>query len=145
MSRTGNAEIIRYIMEPDTVTAERAEEFIKANAANIYKQYIQRNKTAEILRRIKADRSRPEHQIKRIRDSITDEKTVKITLDNGQTVRAEAAAVKRIISFGCIHSYDITGADRDKLPRNEYNRAADVTPDMIRSIEHGKRILYKAV
>lgn len=143
MSRTGNAEIIRYIMEPETVTAERAEDFIKVNAANIYKQYIQRNKTAEILRRIKTDRSRPEHQIKRIRDSITDEKTVKITLDNGQTVRAEAAAVKRIASFGYISSYDITAADRDKLPRNEYNRAADVTPDMIRSIEHGKRILYK--
>ena len=144
MSHTGNAEIIKYIMEPDTVTAERAEEFIKTNAANIYKQYIQRNKTAEILRRIKADRSRPEHQIKRIRDSITDEKTVKITLDNGQTVRVEASAVKRITSFGYIHSFNVIAADRDKLPRNEYNRAADVTPDMIRSIEHGKRILYKA-
>lgn len=144
MSRTGNAEIIRYIMEPETVTAERAEDFIKANAANIYKQYIQRNKTVEILRRIKADMSRPEHRIKQIRDSITDEKTVKITLDNGQTIRAEASAVKRITSFGYIHSYDIIAADRNKLPRNEYNRAADITPDMIRSIEHGKRILYKA-
>ena len=143
MSRTGNAEIIKYIMDPETVIAERAREFIKTNAANIYKQYIQRNKTAEILRRIKADRSRPEHQIKRIRDSITDEKTVKITLDNGQTIRADASAVKRITSSGYIHSYDIIAADRDKLPRNEYNRAADVTPDMIRIIEHGKRILYR--
>ena len=143
MSRTGNAEIIKYIMDPETVITERAREFIKTNAANIYKQYIQRNKTAEILRRIKADRSRPEHQIKRISDSITDEKTVKITLNNGQTIRAEASAIKRITSFGYIHSYDVIAADRDKLPRNEYNRAADVTPDMIRSIEHGKRILYR--
>jgi hypothetical protein len=143
MSRTGNAEIIKYIMEPETVTAECAEEFIKANAANIYKQYIQRNKTAEILRRIKADRSRPEHYIKRIADSISEEKTVKITLSNGQTVKTDANAVKRITSLGYINSWDVAAADRDKLPRNEYNRAADITPDMIRTIEHGKRILYK--
>lgn len=139
-----NAEIIKYIADPESVVSAHAEQFIRDNAANIYKQYIQRNKTAEILRRIKADRSRPEHYIKRIADSISEEKTVKITLSNGQTVKAEADAVKRITSWGYINSWDIAAADRDKLPQNEYKRPEDITPDMIRTIEHGKRILYKA-
>ena len=98
------------------------------------------------IKAIKEDKTNPLHLVKKIRTATTggNEKTFKILLANGHTVKAEADAVRRIAYCGDISPYHINCSDRQYLNKNEHGRPEDIQPAEIIQISHGSRILYTA-
>ena len=121
-----------------------ADQYIDLYKATIYKCWVEYEKTAEAYKKITSDKDNDEHKIKRIAASIHDEKTLKIELSNGNTVKVEARAVSALRHNGSISDYYVIAADRQYLDRNEYGRGKDITLADIVTISHGQRLLYKA-
>lgn len=138
--------IIQYIQNPAEVVTEYATETAKNRGAEIYYKYIEYNRTRAALDAIKADKTHRAHTLRRIAEATAGDtaKTYKITLNNGLTVKAEAAAVKRVASWGYINAWNIASADRDKLNKDERGRAKEITAEEIKQITHGGRVVYRA-
>lgn len=136
--------LIDYIIDPAAVVQEYATATLEAALPRIYAKYHVFNKIMEGLQALKNDRSRIEHKIKAMAATITDQKTVKLSLACGASVKVEARAVKYLTSRNNLSSYYVIASDRDKLPRNEYNRPDDIKPADILTISHGSKILYTA-
>ena len=137
-------EVINYLMNPAETIERAALAYMCEAPAHIYIQWIEYNKTLTEYNAIVNDPTREEHELLKIRNSVTDEKTLRIELVNGKEVRAEARAVKAITQNGYINSWDILAADRGLLNKNEYNRPDDIRLKDIKAIKHGGRVLYKA-
>lgn len=138
-------DAINYILNPAKFVEDCAREYADSyNRVEIYERYIQYNHTKESLEKIKEDEAREEHKIKRIINSIKEEKTVKITLSNGNTVKAEARALKYMTSNGGISDWYILACDRQYLEHDEKGRTKDIKVDDIKKITHGQRVLYRA-
>lgn len=137
-------EIINYLMNPAETIERAALAYMCEAPAHIYIQWIEYNKTLTEYNAIVNDPTREEHELLKIRNSVTDEKTLRIELVNGKEVRAEARAVKAITQNGYINSWYILAADRGLLSKNEYNRPDDIRLKDIKAIKHGGRVLYKA-
>lgn len=137
-------DVIRYLINPEPIIKANAEAFAASHRLDIVRDWIEYNKTLSAYNAIIADKTHEAHQIKRIIDAVTDEKTIKINLSNGHTVKAEARAVSGLQHSGYISSYYIAAADRQHIDRNEYGRAKDITVADIVSITHGMRTLYNA-
>ena len=136
--------LIDYIIDPAAVVQEYAAATLEAALPRIYAKYHVFNKIMEGLQALKNDTGRIEHKIKAMAAAITDQKTVKLTLACGASVKVEASAIKYLGGRKYISTYDVKASDRDKLPRNEYNRPDDIKPADILTISHGTKILYTA-
>lgn len=137
-------EVINYLLNPAETIDRAALAYMCEAPAHIYIQWIEYNKTLTEYNAIVNDPTREEHELLKIRNSVTDEKTLRIELVNGKEVRAEARAVKAITRNGHIDSWYILAADRGLLSKDEYNRPADIQLKDIVAIKHGGRVLYKA-
>lgn len=137
-------DVIRYLINPESIIKAIAQAFAASHRLDIVRDWIEYTKTLSAYNAIIADKTHESHKIKRIIDAVTDEKTIKIKLSNGHTVKAEARAVSGLQHSGYISSYYIAAADRQHIDRNEYGRAKDITAADIVSITHGQRTLYKA-
>lgn len=144
--RINSADAIRYVLNPGEVVAEYASAYRRTHRAEILNKYIHYNRTVKALNAIKADKANQAHTLKRIRRATAGgaEKTYKILLANGHTVKADADAVRRMAYNGYISEWYIQSTDRQYLNKDERGRAQDVTPDEVRTISHGSKILYRA-
>lgn len=141
----GYDECIKYLLNPTEYTETQAKEYIEGYyMVEILKDYMQYSRTAATLAKIRADKGSETQKLKRIMDCIDKEKSVKVTLTNGSTVKVNADAVKRIGYSGYISSYNVSACDRQYLRKNEYNREEDIKAEDITQITHGQRVLYKA-
>lgn len=136
--------LIDYIIDPAAVVQEYATATLEAALPRIYAKYHVFNKIMEGLQELKNDTGRIEHKIKAMAATITDQKTVKLALACGASVKVEANAIKYLGGRKYISTYDVISSDRDKLPRNDYNRPDDIKPADILTISHGSKILYTA-
>ena len=136
--------LIQYIQEPEKVIEREARAYCEAKAAHILETWIKYNIMREEYNAIMADRERDEHRLLRIMKSITDEKTVRIELANGNEVKVDAGAVKNLPFCGYISSWNVNAADRKNLLRDERGRDKEITLEDIKAIYHGGRILYQA-
>lgn len=145
LEKITNNDIINYLLDPSAVVAEIAAAYKKTHRVEILKRYLEYNKTVTAYNAITADKTHPAHMLKRIKDATTDEaqKTYKIQLANGHTVKAEARAVRRAPYSGNIGSYFIAANDRQFLNIDQYGRPDDIKPDDIILIMHGAKVLYK--
>lgn len=139
-----DAELIEYIENPGEIVSRKASEYINDRAMSIYIEYIHTNRINSELEKIRSNPADESHTIKRISESITDQKTVKIELANGEIVKCEADAVKGIIYGGYINAWSVASSDKHKLRKNKYNSPDDLRPADIKTITHGKKILYAA-
>lgn len=137
-------EVINYLMNPAETIERAALAYMCEAPAHIYIQWIEYNKTLTEYSAIVNDPTREEHELLKIKNSVTDEKTLRIELVNGKEVRAEARAVKAITRNGYIDSWYILAADRGLLNKDECNRPDDIRLKDIKAIKHGGRVLYKA-
>lgn len=136
--------LIQYIQEPEKVIEREARAYCEAKAAHILETWIKYNIMREEYNAIIADMERDEHRLLKIMKSITDEKTVRIELSNGNEVKVEAGAVKNLPFCGYISSWNVNAADRKNLLRDERGRDKEITLEDIKAIYHGGRILYQA-
>ena len=139
-----DAELIEYIESPGEIVSRKASEYINDRAMSIYIEYIHTNRINSELEKIRSNPADESHTIKRISESITDQKTVKIELANGEIVKCEADAVKGIIYGGYINAWSVASSDKGKLRKNKYNSPDDLHPEDIKTITHGKKTLYAA-
>lgn len=139
--------LIEYIENPESVINEYATAYMKDHASDIYIAYIRHNRTAAELKTIQATPDDESHLLKKISDSIDDQKTVRIDLTNGNTVKCDADGVRRIIYCGYISTWNVASTDESKLfdePESNYPRKRDIFAGDIVSIRHGQRTLYEA-
>lgn len=143
--RISAAEAIRYITNPGEVVADHVKEYRRAYRFWILEKYITYNRTVTALNAIRSNQNDPAHVLKAIKDATSggNEKTFRVTLRNGNTVKAEAHAIKRLPYCGWISSYYVNCSDRKFLDHDERGRAEDIKPDDITAITHGTRVLYK--
>lgn len=139
-----DAELIEYIESPGEIVSRKASEYIEDSKMSIYIKYIRINRINSELEKIRSNPADESHTIKRISESIADQKTVKIELANGEIVKCEADAVKGIIYGGYINAWSVASSDKGKLRKNKYNSPDDLHPEDIKTITHGKKILYAA-
>lgn len=137
-------DLIRWMEDRETFTAAEAERYIESHGEQIAEAYTKHDGLQKALAAIRADANHEAQQYKRIMETISDEKSVKILLSNGNTVKVEADAVKRIGYMGCISAYRVAASDRQYMDRNQYNREADIHAADIKAIYHGQRTLYQA-
>jgi len=137
-------ECIKYLLNPTEYTQEQAKEYIERYyRVEVLKDYMRYNRTAATLAKIRADKDSEPQKLKKIMDCIGKEKSVKVTLTNGNTVKVDADAVKRIGYSGYISSYSVSACDRQYLGKDEHNREENIKAEDIKQITHGQRILYK--
>lgn len=143
--RITTTDIINYIVDPAAVVAEIATACKQSHRDDILKDYIKYNKIVRALNEIRANKEDPAHVLKAIHAATSggSEKTFKIHLANGHTVKAEANAVQRLPYCGYISSYYILSSDRQLLNQDERGRAQDIKPNEIISISHGAKVLYQ--
>ena len=140
---TDKTELISYLLSPIDTIERLALAHMCNRASEIYRRYIAYDNTLAILNRVKNDPENEAHELLKIRQCITDQKTVRIELSNGHEVKAEADRVKWITSGGYISRYYVAANDRQFLPQNEYDRPDDIHLKDIVAIYHGGRTLYK--
>jgi hypothetical protein len=138
------SDIIRYIENPAEVVNRYRDSYKESCKYEIYCAFIRYNRTADAYREIIENKQNEAHTIKRIAESIHDEKTAKIKLKNGETVKVEAFSIKGITYSGTISEYQVASQDREKLPKDERGRAQDIKASDIVAIYHGQRTLYSA-
>lgn len=137
-------DVIRYLINPHAITEQIAQDFASSHCLDILRNWIEYNKTLNAYNAITADPTNEAHKIKQIIKSVDDQKTIRIELSNGHTIKAEARAVSGLQHSGYISSYYIAAADRKHINRNEYGRPEDITAADIVQITHGARVLYRA-
>ena len=137
-------DLVKYILNPSEFVERFADSYIESNIAAIYKDYIRFNGIIKEYNSIISDQSREERELLKIRNCITDEKTVRIELSNGHEVKVDADSVKQITSRGYISDYDVSACDRQYLRKGENNRTEDIILSDIVAIRHGGKVLYKA-
>ena len=140
----GYDAIIKYLLEPEKAVETAALRYMCEKPQNIYSAWIKYNRLSATFDRINSDSENAEHKLRRISECITDQKTVRIQFENGNEVKCEADAVKRIPYCGYISNYNFTASDRKYLPKDESGRNRDVHADDIVCISHGGRVLYSA-
>lgn len=140
------AEIIRYITNPAEVVNDYMQNYKRTKRLEILINYITYNKTVAALKAIKADKTHRAHILKRINDATAggSEKTFKIRLSNGHTIKADADAVRRLAYCGYISAWYVASTDRQFLNKDEHGRDMDIQPGEILSINHGSKTLYRA-
>ena len=130
--------LIEYVQFPDRVIEREALAFLCNKAAHICKEWIRYSAVSAEYNAIVSDSGREEHTLLKISKSVKDEKTVRIKLENGNTVKVEADSVKRLPFCGYISSWYVSASDRKNISSDKIE-VAD-----IRAIYHGGRVLYQA-
>lgn len=140
----GYDAIIDYLLEPEKAVETAALRYMCEKPQNIYSTWIRFNRLSATFDKINSDSENTEHKLRRISECITNQKTVRIQFENGNEVKAEADAVKRIPYCGYISDYSFTASDRKYLPKDESGRSRSVYAADIVCISHGGRVLYSA-
>ena len=130
--------LIEYVQFPDRVIEREALAFLCNKAAHICKEWIRYSAVSAEYNAIVSDPGREEHTLLKISKSVKDEKTVRIKLENGNTVKVEADSVKRLPFCGYISSWYVSASDRKNINSDK------IEVSDIRAIYHGGRILYQA-
>ena len=140
----GYDAIINYLLEPEKAVETAALRYMCEKPQNIYSAWIKYNRLSATFDRINSDNENTEHKLRRISESISNQKTVRMLLSNDKTVKCEADAVKRIPYSNYISDWDIPAQDRQYLPKDENGRTRHICAADIVEISHGGRILYSA-
>jgi uncharacterized ubiquitin-like protein YukD len=137
-------ELIRWMEDRETFTAAQAAAYIEHSGQTIAEIYVRYDGRKKALESIRADENHPARQIKKLRDSVNDEKTVKVELTNGATVKVDTKAIRYMGNDGEISNWYVIAADRGKLPKDQYNRPRNIKISEVKAIYHGQRTLYQA-
>ena len=140
----GYDTIINYLLEPEKTIEIEALRYMCDFPEKIYSAWIRFNRLSATFERIDSDSGNDEHKLRRISESISNQKTVRILLSNDKTVKCEADAVKRIPYCNYISDWDIRAQERQYLPKDENGRTRHIIAADIVEISHGGRVLYSA-
>ena len=140
----GYDAIISYLLDGEKAVETAALRYMCDQPEKIYGAYIRFNRLSAAFDKIVNDSDNEEHKLMRIADCIKEQKTVRIQFENGNEVKCEADAVKRIPYCGYISEYSFTAADRKYLPKDANGRSRSVYAADIACISHGGRVLYSA-
>lgn len=136
--------IINYIIDPEKATEESALAYLCSYPEKVYAGYIRFNRLSAAYNEILSDAQNEAHQLKRISRAISTQKTVRITLSNGETVKCDASAVKYMPFRDTISEWYVDAPDREKLLKDECGRPCDIHAADIVEIMHSGRVLYTA-
>ena len=139
----GYDTIINYLLDPEKTIEVEALRYMCDFPEKIYSAWIRFNRLSATFEKINSDSGNDEHKLRRISESIKDQKTVRLLLTNNATVKCEADAVKRLPFCGYISQYDVSASDRKLLPQ-EGRYAKEIRAADIVEISHGGRVLYSA-
>lgn len=137
-------DIIAYLLDPEKAVEAAALRYMCEKPQNIYSAYIWYNRLSATLDTISSDSGNKEHKLRRIADSIGEQKTVRILLANGNEVKVEANAVKRIPYNGYISEWYVNASDRQLMQKDDNDRRKEIQAEDIIEISHGGRLLYSA-
>lgn len=137
-------ELIKYVQEPEKTIEAAALRYMCDKPQKIYGAWIVYNRVSAAYEAITADKANDEHKLKKIAAAITDQKTVRIDLTNGNTVKVEADAVKSMPFCGYISSWRVSACDRKYIPQTPYGRPDEIKVSDILKIWHGAKLLYVA-
>ena len=137
-------ELIEYIQSPEKAIEAHALRYLCDKPEALYESWIRFNRLSAAYKSIIEHPEREEHKLLKISRCISEQKTVKIELANGNEVKADADAVKRICYIGKVHDFDIAAQDRKLLNRNKYGNDADILVSDIVAIRHGGKVLWSA-
>lgn len=135
--------VINYIVDPNKAIDELTSYYIENYSKDILVSYIIYDSTVAAYNEIKYN-STADHKIKEIIKSLSDEKTLRIGLKNGNTIRIESRAINNLKYNGSFSSWYVTASDRKLLDRDKYGHEKDVNIDDILTISHGHKVLYQA-
>lgn len=136
-ARFGPDELIKYILDPKTAIEDYAKAYAEDEKIELYKKWIAFNNISKEYAAIVENPNAEEHQLKAIRNSVNEEKTVRIELSDGKEIKVEACAIKWITAGGYISSHYVSAADRELVDK-------DIKAPDIAAIRHGSRILYQS-
>ena len=142
-NKVGNNTLIEYIKNPAAIVERLALEYLSHHPEKIYIRYIRFNGTLAKLNTILDDPGNDAHIIKKIRQSVTDQKTLRLELSSGKEVKVEARLIKRI-DYSGISSWQVNACDRQYMPVDENGKQRNIKVRDIVAIYHGGRTLYKA-
>ena len=137
------AHAIDYLVDPEKVIDELTSYYIENYNKDILVSYIIYDSTVAAYNEIKYN-STADHKIKEIIKSLSDEKTLRIGLKNGNTIRIESRAINNLKYNGSFSSWYVSASDRKLLDRDSYGHDKDITIDDIVKISHGRKVLYQA-
>lgn len=135
--------VIDYIVDPDKAIDELTSYYIENYNKDILVSYIIFDSTVAAYNEIKYN-STADHKIKEIIKSLSDEKTLRIGLKNGNTIRIESRAINNLKYNGSFSSWYVSASDRKLLDRDSYGHDKDIDINDIVKISHGRKVLYQA-
>jgi hypothetical protein len=135
--------VVDYLVDPEKVIDELTSYYIEYFSKDILVSYIIYDSTVAAYNEIKYN-STADHKIKEIIKSLSNEKTLRISLKNGNTIRIESSAINNLKYNGSFSSWYVSASDRKLLDRDSYGHDKDVNIDDIVKISHGRKVLYQA-
>jgi hypothetical protein len=135
--------VVDYLVDPEKVIDELTSYYIEYFSKDILVSYIIYDSTVAAYNEIKYN-SKADHKIKEIIKSLSNEKTLRISLKNGNTIRIESSAINNLKYNGSFSSWYVSASDRKLLDRDSYGHDKDVNIDDIVKISHGRKVLYQA-
>lgn len=136
-------QVIDYLVDPNKAIDELTSYYIEYFSKDILVSYIIYDSTVAAYNEIKYN-STADHKIKEIIKSLSNEKTLRIGLKNGNTIRIESSAINNLKYNGSFSSWYVSASDRKLLDRDSYGHDKDVNIDDIVKISHGRKVLYQA-
>ena len=136
-------QVIDYLVDPNKAIDELTSYYIEYFSKDILVSYIIYDSTVAAYNEIKYN-STADHKIKEIIKSLSNEKTLRISLKNGNTIRIESSAINNLKYNGSFSSWYVSASDRKLLDRDSYGHDKDVNIDDIVKISHGRKVLYQA-
>lgn len=136
-------QVIDYLVDPNKAIDELTSYYIEYFSKDILVSYIIYDSTVAAYNEIKYN-STAYHKIKEIIKSLSNEKTLRIGLKNGNTIRIESSAINNLKYNGSFSSWYVSASDRKLLDRDSYGHDKDVNIDDIVKISHGRKVLYQA-
>ena len=136
-------QVIDYLVDPNKAIDELTSYYIEYFSKDILVSYIIYDSTVAAYNEIKYN-STADHKIKEIIKSLSNEKTLRIGLKNGNTIRIESRAINNLKYNGSFSSWYVSASDRKLLDCDNYGHEKDVNIDDIVKISHGRKVLYQA-
>lgn len=136
--------VIKYIDNIDCAIDEIANKYINDNFKNIYLNYLYTEMYKKEFLKIQNDKNNTLHLRKAIKESITDQKTVNVTIfkdDKEFSFKTDTDVFKYGICCDYYSAYNIAAKDRQKF-YDLFGRSADYTASEIVKITYSKKVLY---
>lgn len=138
-------DIVNYLNEKDKFIEFKAREYMEHNLSSIYTKFLCGKLAVKEYEKIINDKGSILHIKKKISDSITNQKTVNVTIlknDIEFTFKTDARSLKNGKYNNHYWTYNINTKDRELFYKT-FGKNADYTADEIEEITYCKKVIYK--